>query len=74
MLDDGDAGAEERGVNGTGPVVRRIDVERIDPDQSDAGVHQLAGEPAGQMRMALKILIGAPVRVPTGVKEDCFSI
>jgi hypothetical protein len=70
VLDDWNAGAEERGMNGARSVVDRIDVERIDADESDAGCDERFGQFAGEMRMTFEILIGAPMRVPAGVKEN----
>src|SRR6476659_2160288 len=57
-----------------GSILDGIDVERIDADVSNAGVDELFGEFAGKMRMAFEILVGAPVRVPAGVNEECFSL
>ena len=51
MLDDRDAGAEKRGVNGAGAVVNRIDVERIDADECDTRIDLLLRQCAGEMRM-----------------------
>ena len=73
MFDNGNAGAEQRGMDGTSSVVGRIDVERIDPDERDAGGDKLFGKFAGQMRMVFEILIGAPVRVPAGVEKKRFA-
>src|SRR3954471_10659905 len=50
VLHDGYAGTEQGGMNGARSVVGRIDVERIDPDESHTGFDELFGEFARQMR------------------------
>ena len=57
-------------MNGARSIIGRIDVERIDADKRDAGIDERVRQFAGEMRMALEILIGAPVPVPTGVNQD----
>src|SRR3954466_2006960 len=74
MLDDWDSGAEQRGMDGAGSVIDRIDVEGIDSDQRDAGVDELLSELAGEMRMAFEILVSPPVRVPACVNQERFPL
>ena len=74
MLDDGNPRAEQTGMHGARSVIGRIDVERIDADEGDAGFDQLFGEAAREVRMLFEILIGAPVHVPTGVNEERFAL
>ena len=72
VLDDGNAGAEQRGVNGPGAVVGGVDVEGIDADKGYAGFDESFGQFTGEMRMAFEVLIGAPMGVPAGVEENGF--
>jgi hypothetical protein len=73
VLDDGNAGAEQRGVNRTGAVVGGIDVKGIDADESRAGFDQRLRQFDGEMRMALEVSIGAPMLVPAGVEKESFT-
>src|SRR2546423_822722 len=69
MLDDGNVGSEQRGMDRPGAIIDRIDVEGVDPDESYAGIDELFGQFPGQMRMAFEVLISAPVGVPTSVEK-----
>ena len=61
-------------MDGAGSVIRRIDVERIDADESDASFDERQRQVASEMRMAFEVLIGSPVRVPTGMNEERFAL
>jgi hypothetical protein len=73
VLDDRDPGGEERGVHRPRSIIRRIDVERIDADESDAGFNERLCQFTGEMRMRFEILIGPLVRIPAGVDEERFA-
>ena len=65
MLDDRNAGAEQRRMHGPRAVGDVVDVERIDADEPRARVAQIRRRVGGQERMAFEILVGAPVLDPS---------
>src|SRR3954463_562782 len=73
VLDDWNAGAEQRGMDWARAIVGAIDVERVDPDESDATFEELFSKRGGQMRVAFEVLVGPPMSVPASVKEHGLS-
>ena len=61
MLDDGDAGPEQRRVDRPRPVADVVDVERIDPDQRRTRLGEPLGGLGGEERVAREVVLGAPV-------------
>src|SRR5688572_21963890 len=75
MLDDRYVMAQKHRVRRTISIMRGIDVERIDPDQSGIVVRQVSCCGLGEVRMiSARVLFRAPVLVPTCVDQHCFTL
>src|SRR5687768_11614967 len=74
MLYDRNAGSKQDGMNRPCSVIGGINVERVDADERDAGADQLFRQVAGEMGMSFEITIGAPVRIPSRVDQQRFSL
>lgn len=55
------------------PGIGAVDVKRIDPDEGHAGRDQFGGESRREIRVTFEILIGPPIRIPTGMKKHGLS-
>lgn len=70
VFDDGNARAEQRGMDRPMAIIGAVDIERIDPSERRARGDKALRQRAREIRMVFEILVGPPVRVPAGMKED----
>src|SRR5712692_108431 len=75
MLDDRYAGAEQDSVSRAAAVLVVIDVERIDPHEPHAGLHEIFGRVLREEGvLTAGVRIGAPVRVPARVHQHGLPV
>src|SRR5215471_7122038 len=73
MFDNWYFGRKQNGMDGTAQVIGVINIERIDAHECGACFDQILGSISRQERMALEILVGSPVSIPTRADQHCFA-
>src|SRR3990172_5425522 len=70
MLEDRDAGREQGGVDRAPRVIRRVDVQAVDPHEHDSPVDEPPRGSLGQEGRLDAVGWRAEVAIPSAVEED----